>query len=195
MKTVWAQRVLELMTKKAPRQAAEALLEYLSMDSDASGAALFTVDESACTLFLGAPINQEGVDWCFEVWTKSQVQLKAGFSVQHEHRRLFPLMLGGSCVGLLHIEATHFEEVHLLEVAADLASSLVRCQTRTSAIEDYLQNTPSNEIDRKRLELLLSRHEWNISRVARILGYARITVYRHMERFGIPRLKTGKGEA
>jgi hypothetical protein len=198
MKPNLAQRVLGLMTQKAPRQAAEALLEYLANDSGASGAALFTVDDDACALFIGAPISQDGLDWCFGAWSKSKTKLKDGFSVQKEARSLFPLRANAAhLVGLVYIEAPHVEELPLLEVSPDLTAALLRCQNGpcSTALDDYIQNTPRDEFERKKLELLLNAHEWNISRVARILGYTRITVYRHLERLGIPRLKTGKGEA
>jgi transcriptional regulator of acetoin/glycerol metabolism len=40
--------------------------------------------------------------------------------------------------------------------------------------------------------LLLTRNEWNISRVARILNVTRMTVYNRLVRFNIPRERVPK---
>jgi DNA-binding NtrC family response regulator len=40
--------------------------------------------------------------------------------------------------------------------------------------------------------VLLNRHQWNISRVARALGTTRRTVYLRMQRYSIPRQKIPK---
>jgi transcriptional regulator with PAS, ATPase and Fis domain len=41
--------------------------------------------------------------------------------------------------------------------------------------------------EREHLLLLLERNEWNIARVARILGVSRLTVYRRLGRLGVSR--------
>lgn len=52
--------------------------------------------------------------------------------------------------------------------------------------------TPTESILRRQLETLLHEHEWNVARVARILGVTRVTVYARMERLGIERLRIPK---
>jgi len=60
------------------------------------------------------------------------------------------------------------------------------------AIDQYLVATPTDSILRRQLETLLHEHEWNVSRVSRILGVTRVTVYARMERLGIQRLRVPK---
>ena len=42
-------------------------------------------------------------------------------------------------------------------------------------------------MEREKLLLLLNRNEWNIARVARLMGVTRRTVYLRLQRYKIPR--------
>ena len=50
----------------------------------------------------------------------------------------------------------------------------------------------SVEAARENLILLLERHEWNVSRVSRVLGVTRMTVYNRMRRLRVPRQRLRK---
>jgi DNA-binding NtrC family response regulator len=54
-------------------------------------------------------------------------------------------------------------------------------------LDTYLEQTPLGDIQRQKLLLLLDRHDWNIARVARLMGITRRTVYLRLRRYGIPR--------
>jgi hypothetical protein len=56
-----------------------------------------------------------------------------------------------------------------------------------SGVDAYLERTPPAEIAREQLLVLLDRHEWNLSRVARALCVSRRTMYLRLERYGIER--------
>jgi len=58
--------------------------------------------------------------------------------------------------------------------------------------ESYLERTPLRDLERQKLLLLLERHEWNIARVARLLGTTRRTVYARLERYRIARRRVRK---
>jgi len=45
------------------------------------------------------------------------------------------------------------------------------------------------------LMLLLSRNEWNIARVARLLGVSRVTVYHRLAKYGLSRKQPQKPPA
>jgi hypothetical protein len=53
--------------------------------------------------------------------------------------------------------------------------------------EAYLERTPVEDMEREKLLLLLNRNEWNIARVARMMGVTRRTVYLRLQRYNIPR--------
>jgi DNA-binding NtrC family response regulator len=63
-----------------------------------------------------------------------------------------------------------------------------------SAVQAYLSQTSDEEIARERLLLLLVQNEWNISRVARLMGVTRRTIYLRLQRHNIVREKVKKTE-
>ena len=48
------------------------------------------------------------------------------------------------------------------------------------------------EIERRRLVAALERHEWNIARVARLIGVTRRTIYLRLKRYKIDRRRVPK---
>ena len=60
------------------------------------------------------------------------------------------------------------------------------------AWEAYLERTPVEDMEREKLLLLLNRNEWNIARVARMMGVTRRTVYLRLQRYKIPRERVSK---
>jgi hypothetical protein len=187
MKSTQAQRLLGLLSAKAPRQLAESLLEYLSLSASTSVVALFEVTEDVCRLFACTALAQEGLDWCFTSWKASEAKLVDGFSVVDGHRFLYPLKKGPSVVALLYMESPEVDLSPILDVADHLANAVVasRAGPSASAVDVYLSNTPPEEIERRKMELLCERLEWNIARVARSLRVTRPTVYRSLERLGL----------
>jgi transcriptional regulator of acetoin/glycerol metabolism len=61
------------------------------------------------------------------------------------------------------------------------------------AWEAYLERTPVEDMEREKLLLLLNRNEWNIARVARLMGVTRRTIYLRLQRYNIPRERVPKG--
>jgi hypothetical protein len=62
----------------------------------------------------------------------------------------------------------------------------------TESWESYLERTPVEDMEREKLLLLLNRNEWNIARVARLMGVTRRTVYLRLQRYGIPRERVAR---
>jgi len=57
---------------------------------------------------------------------------------------------------------------------------------------DQFVGIRSDEVERHRLIELLKRNEWNLARVARVLGVTRRTVYMRLKRYDIARQKVPK---
>jgi len=57
---------------------------------------------------------------------------------------------------------------------------------------DQFVGIRSDEVERHRLIELLKRNEWNLARVARVLGVTRRTVYMRLKRYDIARMKVPK---
>jgi DNA-binding NtrC family response regulator len=65
-------------------------------------------------------------------------------------------------------------------------------RTHAEAWETYLERTPVEDMEREKLLLLLNRNEWNIARVARLMGVTRRTIYLRLQRYNIPRERVPK---
>lgn len=111
-----------------------------------------------------------------------------------------PVFDGDELVALLYVDSRdpHFCEGHDLTrlakfsriVAKAVADSSVRVEgerTPAEGWEAYLERTPVDDIEREKLLLLLNRNEWNIARVARLMGLTRRTIYLRLARYKIPR--------
>jgi transcriptional regulator of acetoin/glycerol metabolism len=58
--------------------------------------------------------------------------------------------------------------------------------------EDYLAQTPAEQVARAQLIALLDRNEWNIARVARLMRVTRRTIYLRLDRYGVERKRVRK---
>jgi transcriptional regulator with GAF, ATPase, and Fis domain len=117
-----------------------------------------------------------------------------------------PVFEGESLVALLYVDSLdpHFCASHDLERLAkfsrivakavtDNATPRERARTHGDAWETYLERTPVEDMEREKLLLLLNRNEWNIARVARLMGVTRRTIYLRLQRYNIPRERVSKG--
>ena len=59
-------------------------------------------------------------------------------------------------------------------------------------IDRALQYDLKGREAREKLLLLLNRNEWNIARVARLMGVTRRTIYLRLQRYNIPRERVPK---
>jgi hypothetical protein len=114
---------------------------------------------------------------------------------------VFPVFDGDRLAALLYLEGQEIaasppvDLQRLLALARELVRGAPREPERPAAgdgWEAYLERTPIRDIERRKLSLLLDRNEWNISRVARILGVTRRTVYLRLQRYRIPRQHVSK---
>ena len=100
-------------------------------------------------------------------------------------------------MALLYVDSQepHFCQPHDVERLAKFSRLLARAlrpdaervARERMGWEAYLERTPVQDIEREKLLLLLNRNEWNIARVARLMGVTRRTVYLRLRRYNIPR--------
>ena len=107
-------------------------------------------------------------------------------------------------MALLYVDSAepHFCDAHDLERLGKFSRIIAKAVTesvapaeagRTSeAWQAYLERTPVEDMEREKLLLLLNRNEWNIARVARLMGVTRRTIYLRLQRYGIPRERVPK---
>jgi len=121
----------------------------------------------------------------------------AGFAV-------VPTFEGEELIALLYVDSLdpHFCEEHdlarLQKFSRIIAKAVGESSTESAPAspanvwETYLERTPVEDMEREKLLLLLNRNEWNIARVARLMGVTRRTVYLRLQRYNIPRERVAK---
>jgi hypothetical protein len=117
---------------------------------------------------------------------------------------IVPVLEDESLLALLYVDSQepHFCDAHDLDRLSKFSrivaksvndtASPVRGGASGDSWEAYLERTPVEDMEREKLLLLLNRNEWNIARVARMMGVTRRTVYLRLQRYNIPRERVPK---
>ena len=170
--------------------------------------ALFALEEGRLRLVASSAINQSSLDRANLVWDWRRAALEGRKPVVERPTDGAPAVIAvpiATPEGLLYIEAdtlpAHEPDAAELQRLADLASIGLReswAGPLRSRASGYLRQASEDDLLRDKLLLSLQEHEWNIARVARLLGVTRRTIYLRLERWGIPRrkvVKTARREA
>jgi hypothetical protein len=204
-----------------PRRLAERTLEVIMSLLNGRSGAVFTC-ESSPTLFASRGIDQAVLDVVPAVWAVQQESLRQGEifytgDCASERRvpglaaadrpgpaslALVPVLQDERLLALLYVDSQepHFCDSHDVERLAKFSRIIAKSVTETAsprrgspdAWETYLERTPVEDMEREKLLLLLNRNEWNIARVARMMGVTRRTVYLRLQRYNIPRERVPK---
>jgi hypothetical protein len=185
-----------------PRQSVLQTLDLLRAHTQASRAGLFLLRGDVWELFAGHGIDQSSLDWLRAQWRAHRDKLGKAHPSFDGARGLWPLDRAevDGCMAFLFLDgmAGHTEASvrAAIEAVGDL---LVRCVLMAHQVDRfspdvdlYLKASSPRSVLRRQLEGLLHENEWNVSRVARVLGVTRVTVYARMERLGIVRLRVPK---
>jgi transcriptional regulator with GAF, ATPase, and Fis domain len=118
---------------------------------------------------------------------------------------LVPVQKDDELIALVYVDSfdPHFCSSHDLERMSKFSRIVAKAVTETGpmrqhalsraeAWETYLERTPMDDMEREKLLLLLNRNEWNIARVARLMGVTRRTIYLRLQRYNIPRERVPK---
>jgi hypothetical protein len=204
-----------------PRRLAERTLEVVMSLLNGRAGAVFTCGSSQPVLFASRGIDQPVLDMIPVVWKGQEAAFRRGetFYVADRatERRLpqaadvpgpssfaiAPVLQDEALLALLYVDShePHFCDTHDLERLNKFSRIIVKAVTDTAprhtggpdAWETYLERTPVEDMEREKLLLLLNRNEWNIARVARLMGVTRRTVYLRLQRYNIPRERVPKG--
>jgi transcriptional regulator with GAF, ATPase, and Fis domain len=187
-----------------------------------SGAVFSVAKDGQLSLFASRGIDQGVLDAVRLVWTRNQESLGRGETFYVPERRVdgpmgemdrtavaslvvVPVLAGDGLVALLYIDSLdpHFCDAYDLDrfskfsrivakAVSDTGAPEPAGQMADSSWETYLERTPVEDMEREKLLLLLNRNEWNIARVARLMGVTRRTIYLRLERYKIPRERVPK---
>jgi transcriptional regulator with GAF, ATPase, and Fis domain len=118
---------------------------------------------------------------------------------------IVPVLEEEALLALLYVDSQepHFCDAHDLERLSKFSRIVAKSVNDTASPrpggggspdswEAYLERTPVEDMEREKLLLLLNRNEWNIARVARMMGVTRRTVYLRLQRYNIPRERVPK---
>lgn len=176
---------IHVLVAAEPRGATRRLLSLIAGFTGAEAIAAFEVRNGRLVLFGSHDLAQTTIDVAERTFAKERALLEAGRVVHSDRHAIVPLIEDKLWVGVLCLQGAN------VGAAEDAAESLGRVLAATiTAARTADQQDPA-----ARLRDLLEEHEWNVARVARILGVTRVTIYERMRRFGIPRKKVPRGIA
>ena len=164
------------------RGSAARLLRFVAGYTRANAAGLLEIRGSTPALLVGVDVTQETLDAVAHVWERNRAALAAGDPVRRKAQVVVAIRRRGKVLGLLALDspkATAIAEL-LRSVGSLLAQVLEAIQAETE--------NPAAELRR-----LLEESEWNLARVARLLGVSRVTVYARLLRYRIQRQRIPKG--
>lgn len=206
----------ETTTGSPERYVAERALAVVKSLTNARTAAVFKVEGERLSLFASVSADQSSIDLAVTIWTDHRESLARGemfYSPElHTDRRLaaarrplpsavcvVPAFHGERLVAYLYVDSlepyfcTRHDQQRLSDVCALIGEALggggiEDLKGRSESWAQYLDSTdPVFNRERDELLLLLNRTDWNIARVARILGVSRRTLYVRLEKYRIPR--------
>ncbi len=202
-----------------PRRLGERTIDVVLSLVEGRCGAVFTMDGDRLLLFASRGVDQHALDAAQVVWssysdslrrgeafyapeTASIATLKAQARLGPASVTVVPVLQDSILVALLYIDAAepHFlnnaDRERLSKFARIIAKAVTQTAgpkpSRAEAWETYLERTPVEDMEREKLLLLLNRNEWNIARVARLMGVTRRTIYLRLQRHNIPRERVPK---
>ncbi len=202
-----------------PRRLGERTIDVVLSLVEGRCGAVFTLDDERLLLFASRGIDQHALDAAQAIWSASADSLRQGEAFYApeaaaipgmkgrprpgpESATVVPILQDSVLVALLYIDAgePHFlnsaDRDRLSKFARIIAKAVTQTAapkaSRAEAWESYLERTPVEDMEREKLLLLLNRNEWNIARVARLMGVTRRTIYLRLQRHNIPRERVPK---
>jgi DNA-binding NtrC family response regulator len=189
-----------MLVQQDPKRSADGALGLLLGHVRATAAAVFQVRERELVLFVSRGIDQSDLDQARSAWSQIQKRPTLREPVVQDRVTFVPLWDDEEMLGVLYVGSPARISVgqDTLDAILPIVVAALKAAENPlldSPVEAYLETTPSDEIEREQLLLLLSKHEWNIARVARILEVSRVTVYHRLAKYGLSRTRPQKGPA
>jgi hypothetical protein len=137
------------------------------------------VCEAQPELLVSHRIDQAVLQRISTAWEYGRDALACGSRVEPPTGGILcPVLVERQLKAIIYLERIGDCSDHELGVVAQLIGN------RLQPSPEY---TPIEPDEREHLLLLLERNEWNIARVARVLGVSRLTVYRRLARLRLSR--------
>jgi len=183
------EETLAVLVADDPQKQAQRLLRHIVAEYKARIAVALAFVDGELTTFAGeAPLAR--LTAVQNLWNAGEKELRAGKPMSVDDHGLVPLMDGHQLIGLLLVEGGERVEPRAACVLA-LAAALKAGRAEAGHFVDLASLTDA-EIERQHLLAALQRNEWNVARVARLLGVTRRTIYHRLARHKIPRQRVPK---
>jgi hypothetical protein len=170
------------------------LLDVLLAQTGARGAAVLVPDPhdpSALQVFAASGVSMSRLVDVHARWPTVRTRVVGGHAQHSGDQYLGPLLGRGAFVGALYVDGLR-EVVDIEVYHTVLAAAVELAQRPRLELDEFVVTEKEREAVKKQLVDALHRNEWNIARVARILGVTRRTIYLRLQRFGIDRMKVPK---
>jgi predicted DNA-binding protein (UPF0251 family) len=177
-----------------PASQATRLLGRLMEYTRATAGAVLVPSDQDLRVFVSRQASLERLSQGRSAVAAQRLLLQRGEAVVADGITLLPLTRDGGLVGVVLLEGgTSSVEGTDLILTAIVAAVMVAMAPRPLGGDlDQFVGIRSDEVERHRLVELLKRNEWNLARVARVLGVTRRTVYMRLKRYDIARQKVPK---
>ncbi len=183
--------MLAVLVADDPRRSADRILGRLVQIHRARGGAILRPRDRQADVWLSAGLSLASLGDLPARWADHARSLAAGQSVVETAFALLPAMLGTEMVAAIYLaqpESAPLGDSHVFGAAIAQA---VRAADGLATTRPSLDLRPAEETKLQLLSLL-ERNDWNIARVARLLGVTRRTVYMRLHSFGIERRRVPK---
>jgi hypothetical protein len=183
--------MLAVLVADDPRRAADRILGRLVQIHRARGGAILRPQRRQADVWVSVGLSLTSLGELPVRWANHAGTLATGRSVVEPAFALLPAMLGSEMVAAIYLAQPASTPFGDLQVFGAAIAQAVR------AAEDVATAPPApalEPVEETRLQLLslLERNDWNIARVARLLGVTRRTVYMRLQSFGIERRRVPK---
>lgn len=183
--------MLAVLVADDPRRSADRILGRLVQIHRARGGAILRPRDRQADVWLSAGLSLASLGELPARWADHARSLAMGQSVVDAAFALLPAMLGTEMVAVIYLaqpEGAPLGDSHVFSAAIAQA---VRAADGLATARPSPELGPA-EATRLQLLSLLERNDWNIARVARLLGVTRRTVYMRLRSFGIERRRVPK---
>jgi Bacterial regulatory protein, Fis family len=171
------------------------LLDVLIAQMGARGAAVLVQDArdpQALQVFAASGVSMSRLVEVHARWPAVRGRVVSGHAHHAGDQYLAPIIGRGAFVGALYVDGLREAGAEIEVYHTVLAAAVELAQRPRVDLDEFAATAQERDVIRKQLVDALSRNEWNIARVARILGVTRRTIYLRLQRFGIDRMKVPK---
>ena len=178
--------MLTLLVADDPRRSADRILTRLVQIHQARGGAILRPRQDVVEIWLSAGLRRAAVAELPVRWADHRPRVLAGPPVVEPGFALIPCASESEVVGVLYLAQPDGLVVSEARVFGTAIAQAVRAADAGPAAARIPDVSPTEETKLQLLSLL-ERNEWNVAKVARIMGVTRRTVYMRLASFGIER--------